>query len=151
MTGGGGAAWLPLGPGAGTALVLISRSAVVALLACVAPWAPRADAKPPAWATVTLVMSEYRFAPAQLHFRQGVRYRLVMENRGKELHEFTAPIFLGQIAIANPGILAPGSKDIVVRVHEHKELRFVAAKRGHYRFTCADHDWAGMIGEIVVE
>jgi uncharacterized cupredoxin-like copper-binding protein len=129
---------------------LIPRSAVVALLACAVLWAPRAAAEKP-WATVTLVMGEYRFVPAQLHFRQGARYRLVLENRGKELHEFTAPVFLGQIAIGNPEILAPGSKDIVLRVHERKELRFVAAKRGHYRFTCADHDWAGMIGEIVVE
>jgi uncharacterized cupredoxin-like copper-binding protein len=130
---------------------LISRSAVAALLAFVASWAPCAVAKARAWATVTLVMSEYRFAPAQLHFHQGARYRLTLENRGKELHEFTAPIFLGQIAIDNPEILAPGSKDIVLRVHERKELRFVATKRGRYRFTCADHDWAGMTGEIVVE
>jgi uncharacterized cupredoxin-like copper-binding protein len=129
---------------------VICRSAVVALLAHAGAWiTPAAEA--PAWATVTLVMSEYRFTPAQLHFRQGARYCLVLENRGKELHEFTAPVFLGQIAIANPEIFASGSKDIALRGRERKELRFVAAKRGRYRFICADHDWAGMVGEIVVE
>jgi uncharacterized cupredoxin-like copper-binding protein len=131
--------------------VLICRSAVAALLAHAGVWASPAAAQTRPWATVTLGMSEYRFAPALLHFRQGVRYRLVLENRGKELHEFTAPVFLGQAAILNPEVLAPGTKDIVLRARERKELRFVAAKRGHYRFTCADHDWAGMIGEIVVE
>jgi len=125
----------------------------VALLAHAGVWGatPAAAEKPVAWATVTLVMSDYRFLPAQLHFRQGARYRLVLENRGKELHEFTAPAFLGQIAIANPGILASGAKDVVLHAHERKELRFVAGRRGHYRFICADHDWAGMIGEIIVE
>jgi uncharacterized cupredoxin-like copper-binding protein len=90
--------------------ILIGRSAVVAMLACVAELAAPAAAKTSAWATVTLAMSEYRFAPAQLHFRRGTRYRLVLENPGKELHEFTAPIFLGEIAIANPEILVPGSR-----------------------------------------
>ena len=28
---------------------------------------------------------------------------------------------------------------------------FVPQKPGRYALTCADHDWAGMIGEITIE
>jgi uncharacterized cupredoxin-like copper-binding protein len=100
--------------------------------------------------TVELAMSEYRFSPDRLLFRHGVRYRLVLENRGAELHEFTAPEFLTAIALDNPDTLAPGGKEVVVRPGERKELRFVAVRPGRYAMRCADHDWAGMVGEIVI-
>lgn len=120
-------------------------------LAGAAVWtSPAADAAP-AWTSVSLVMTEYRFVPVRLRLRRGKRYRLLLENRGKELHEFTAVVFLDDVVIANPEVLAAGTKEIVLHPHERKELRFTAPKRGRYRLTCADHDWAGMIGEIVVE
>jgi uncharacterized cupredoxin-like copper-binding protein len=103
------------------------------------------------WTTVSLVVTEYRFAPARLRFRQGQRYRLVLMNRGKELHEFTAFAFLGDVVIANPDVLVTATREIVLRPRERKELRFIASRRGRYPLTCADHDWAGMVGEIVVE
>lgn len=100
--------------------------------------------------TVELAMTEYRFSPDHLRLRSGTAYRLVLVNRGTELHEFTAPEFLAAVALDNPGDLAVGGKEVVVRPGERKELRFVAPRPGHYAMTCADHDWAGMTGEIVV-
>ena len=66
---------------------------VVALLVAIAVRAePGVD-----WSqaeTVTVVMVDDRFVPDHLSFRHGVPYRLHLENRGKDLHEFTAPEFL---------------------------------------------------------
>ena len=129
----------------------IARSAIAVLLSLAGLWAPRATAETPERVTITLAMNEYRFAPARLVFRKGVHYRLLLENHGTELHQFTAPGFLGDIVIANPEILRPASKDIVLAAHERKELLFTAPNAGRFPLTCADHDWAGMIGEIVVE
>lgn len=96
-------------------------------------------------------MTEYRFTPNQLSFRQGASYRLVLDNRGKELHEFTAPGFFGAIVLDNPDVLVAAGNEVVLQPGERKELRFRAQKPGRYRLTCADHEWDGMTGEIVIE
>ena len=101
--------------------------------------------------TVSVIATEYGFDPNRLTFRVGTRYRLHFENRGKELHEFTAPGFLKTVEIANPEALNPGHTEIVVHPGERKDLYFVPTQAGRYPFTCADHDWAGMTGDIVVE
>jgi uncharacterized cupredoxin-like copper-binding protein len=100
---------------------------------------------------VTLVLSEYRFSPNHLVFRHGVPYRLLLENRGRELHEFTAPAFFQAITLEAPESLAPGGSEVVLGPGELKALVFMAAAAGRYPLSCADHDWAGMTGDIVVE
>src|SRR5579885_3350708 len=52
-----------------------------------------------------VLMADYRFEPDRLTFQRGVRYQLHLENKGKETHEFTAPVFLATAAIENPDIL----------------------------------------------
>jgi uncharacterized cupredoxin-like copper-binding protein len=112
---------------------------------------------PAAWAdwskaeTVTLVETDYRFAPDRLTFRAGSAYRLHIENHGKRLHEFTAPAFLKTVEIGNPEVLNPDRTEIVAHHGEQKDLYFVPNQAGHFPFSCADHDWAGMTGDIVVE
>jgi uncharacterized cupredoxin-like copper-binding protein len=120
------------------------RLALAALIAV----ALATPAWPDARETVTLVMTEYHFAPAKLIFRAGRFYRLVLVNRGRELHEFTAPAFLA--AIADPGAL-PAGREIAVPPGASRELLFRAPARGRYSLICADHDWTGMVGDIVVE
>ena len=113
-----------------------------------------ASTAPAAWSNaqlVTVVMTEYRFTPAHLRLRQGVRYRLRLENRGAELHEFTAPAFFRAIDVANPKILTAGGQDVVLQPGEEKEVYFATRQPGHYELTCADHDWAGMGGDVAVE
>src|SRR5471032_3336141 len=78
--------------------------------------ASSASTVPIAWSDaqlVTVVMAEYRFTPDHLGFRQGVRYRLRLENAGAELHEFTAPAFFKAIDLANPEILAAAGQAVV--------------------------------------
>jgi uncharacterized cupredoxin-like copper-binding protein len=100
---------------------------------------------------VAIVLAEYRFIPSQLSFRRGAAYRLHLENRGAELHEFTAPGFLAAVELRDPGMLAKGKNEIVIEPRTEKLLYFVARRPGRYALTCADHDWAGMTGAIVIE
>ncbi len=101
--------------------------------------------------TVDVVAVEYDFRPSHLRFRHGVPYRLHLENRGAEMHELTAPKFFHSAKIKNPGVLARNGTDLVVQPHQSADVLFVPERAGHYRFFCADHDWAGMTGDITVD
>jgi uncharacterized cupredoxin-like copper-binding protein len=101
--------------------------------------------------TVTVVATEYGFDPSHLTFRVGVPYRLHLENRGKELHEFTAPAFLQSVEIGNPDALNVDGGEVVLQPGAQEDVYLVPRHAGRYPFVCADHDWAGMTGEIHVE
>ena len=113
-----------------------------------------AAAAGPDWShaqSVTVVASEYQFVPNRLAFRRGVAYRLHVENPGKEMHEFTAPEFFKSATIRNPAALNPDRTEIELSPGAAKDLYFVPRQTGHFPLRCADHDWAGMTGEIVVK
>ena len=99
---------------------------------------------------VTVVTVEYAFKPASLTFRQGVAYRLHVDNRGKETHEFTAPDFFKAVELRDAKALNADQTEIVVQPGEKKDLYFVAKQPGSYKLRCADHDWAGMVGDITI-
>lgn len=100
---------------------------------------------------VTVGLVDDQFVPDRLTFRAGLPYRLRLENRGKEMHEFTAPEFLKTVDVKNPEVLEQAGNEVLVQPGKAKELVFVAKKPGRYPLTCADHDWDGMVGEITVE
>jgi uncharacterized cupredoxin-like copper-binding protein len=99
---------------------------------------------------VTVVTVEYAFKPADLSFRVGTAYRLHLENKGKETHEFTAPDFFKAIDMRNADITGPDHIEIVIRPGERKDLYFIPKQAGSYDLRCSDHDWAGMVGHITV-
>jgi len=100
---------------------------------------------------VTEQTVEYRFLPAELVFRPGVLYRLHLENAGREMHEFTAPEFFRSVEVKNPDVLVQAGNEVLLQPGDRKDVLFVPRAAGRYRLTCADHDWAGMVGEIVVQ
>ena len=100
---------------------------------------------------VIVVATEYQFSPNRLSFRSGIAYRLHVENRGKDTHEFTAPEFFRAVHLGDPTALNADKTEIVVQPGEAKDLDFVAGKPGQYKLRCSDHDWAGMTGAIVVK
>ena len=100
---------------------------------------------------VTVVTTESKFTPNKLTFRRGIPYRLHVENRGKQLHEFNAADFFKTAKISNPAVLNADKTEIVVHPGEAKDLNFIPKQAGHFRLYCPDHDWAGMTGEITVE
>ena len=82
---------------------------------------------------VTVATVEYRFEPSHLVFRHGVAYRLHLVNRGKELHELTAPKFFRAVVLRNPGVLNAERSEIVVQPAETKDTRFRRASAGPFR------------------
>ena len=100
---------------------------------------------------MVVVMVDNRFEPDHLTFKQGKRYELVLENRGKDMHEFTAPAFLKAASIRDKGLLANGGTDIVVQSGKTADVFLIAPPKGQYDLTCADHDWDGMVGSIAVQ
>ena len=132
-----------LGRLGGIALLLITLLLFAALPAWAVDWTQAQ--------TVSVVASDYRFSPNQLSFRRGVAYRLHLENRGHELHEFTAPEFLKSARIRNPKVLNADQTEVLIHPGEAKDLYFVPKVAGQYPLICGDHDWAGMTGGITVE
>jgi uncharacterized cupredoxin-like copper-binding protein len=125
----------------------------VMLLAPISPARPQ-PAVSVDWSTaqpVNVMLIDDKFVPDHLTFRYAMPYRLHLENHGKELHEFTAPTFLADAIVRNPGILANGGQDIVVQPGTAVDIDLVPLKPGTYKLICADHDWAAMTGEIIVE
>jgi uncharacterized cupredoxin-like copper-binding protein len=125
---------------------------LMAVIAC-APVAP-ARAAEVDWSKarpVTLTTVEYAFQPNHLILRRDIAYRLHVENHGRELHELTAPDFFKAVELRNREALNREHTEIVLQPNEQKDLYFVTLRPGHYDMWCADHDWAGMTGDITVQ
>lgn len=99
---------------------------------------------------VTVVMVDNRFQPNHVTFQHGKPYELLLENHGKDMHEFTAPAFLKAATIRDKRLLSNGGTDIVVQSGKSVRVFLIAPARGQYDLTCADHDWDGMVGAITV-
>jgi plastocyanin len=100
---------------------------------------------------VTVIMTEYAFSPPHVTVRHGVPTRLHLVNNGTEIHDFTAPDFFKAVDLRDTDVIASSGVGIAVEPHQHKDVDFVVRLPGRFRLTCADHDWAGMTGDIVVE
>jgi plastocyanin len=100
---------------------------------------------------IVVVLVDNRFEPDHLTFHAGQTYELRLENRGKELHEFTAPAFLKAATVRDKRLLSNGGGDVVVQSGNSVSIFLIAPRKGQYDLTCADHDWDGMIGSITVD
>jgi uncharacterized cupredoxin-like copper-binding protein len=100
---------------------------------------------------MTVLMVDNRFEPDHLTFHAGRPYELLLENHGKEMHEFTAPAFLKAATVKDKRLLANGGSDIVVQPGKSAHILLIAPPKGQYDLTCADHDWDGMVGSITVD
>jgi uncharacterized cupredoxin-like copper-binding protein len=129
------------------------RSARIALLSAMAAILLPGAALAADWSktkTVNVTMDEYAFKPADLTFKQGIAYRLHLDNKGKETHEFTAPDFFKTIEVRDAKPLNADHTEIVVQPGQKKDFYFVAKQAGSYDLRCSDHDWAGMVGHITI-
>src|SRR5258708_32863350 len=132
----------------GRCLSFLAGSAIAILLAIFA--VPNAGFAADKAKVVPVVTSESKFTPNKPTFRRGIPYRLHVENRGKQLHEFNAADFFKTAKISNPAVLNPDKTEIVVRPGEAKDLNFIPKQAGHFRLRCPDHDWAVMTRPLTV-
>ncbi len=100
---------------------------------------------------MTIVMLDNRFEPSRIVLQAGKTYEFHLENRGKEMHEFTAPAFLKAATLPDKNLLSNAGTDIVVPAGKSVTIVLTAPGKGRYDLSCADHDWDGMAGSIVVE
>ncbi len=107
---------------------------------------------------VTLELSEFRFEPAALDFREGVPTRLTLRNVGDRTHTFVSEGFFKAIAAqklvsAHGEVGNPYLETIEVRPGEEKQLYFVPVTKGSYPLECTIllHDVLGMEGQITVQ
>ena len=131
---------------------------VTALLAAFAVAGPFAHAAHAAgkvdWSQairVPIDLADYQFVPSRLTLQRGTVYRLHLHNIGKEMHEFTAPGFFAASLVQDAGKLANGGREVVLQPGASADVNVVPERAGHYELACADHDWEGMVGEIVVK
>src|SRR6266446_8882972 len=128
-------AWYPLSVGrhplrAGSRVFILLIALALSGAARAADWS---KAQP-----VTVVTTESKFTPNKLTFRRGVAYRLHVENRGRELHEFNAADLFKSSEIANPEALNADKTEIVLHPGEAKDLYFLPKQVGHFRLVCPD-------------
>ena len=106
---------------------------------------------------VTVVLSEYKFAPADPIFQVRRAYRLILRNAGDKTHTFVSKGFFKAIAVqklvsATGTIANPALESIEVAPGTEKQLYFVPVKRGTFALECSVllHDTFGMEGEITI-
>jgi uncharacterized cupredoxin-like copper-binding protein len=100
---------------------------------------------------VEMRMAEYKFVPKELRFRRDVPYQLHLLNEGTEGHDFTAPDFFSSVEIRNLEALNERKTSVFLEPGQTTDIYFVAESPGLFGLRCADHDWAGMIGTIIIE
>jgi plastocyanin len=125
---------------------------LAACLTCSPVWDVPASAKTD-WSKaskVTVTMVDNAFQPDHVTFQSGQPTELTLVNKGKDMHEFTAPEFLMASTVADKKALSNGGTDIVVQPGTTVQIRLIPGPPGDYKLICADHDWDGMIGSITV-
>lgn len=100
---------------------------------------------------VTVRMADYAFSPRRVSFHYGVPTRLRLINTSADIHDFTAPDFFQTVDLRDPASMGSSGVGIVVEPHQQRDVDLVARRRGEFVLICADHDWAGMTANIVVE
>lgn len=107
--------------------------------------------------TVEVRLSNYAFTPGELTFRRGQPVRLVLVNDTGSDHTFESGSFFETIAVrqlSGPEGDLPGPwvEKVVVPERQTKELWFVPARYGAFRYACSmpGHAALGMKGVVNV-
>ena len=106
---------------------------------------------------------DLRFEPSEMRLRRGQSIRLMMENMGASVHDFTIDEMpmMGGGAQGGPHDMGNGmdmdtsqyTMHMVVESHRDGVTEFTPTESGRYTFYCTTngHREAGMEGTIVVE
>ncbi len=102
---------------------------------------------------VEIDMSNYAFAPAELHLTHGVAYVLHFVNGAQKSHDFSAPGFFSASTIApeDQAKVVKGSVDL--EEGQSADVRLIANTPGNYEVRCTHfmHAMLGMTGKVVVD
>jgi len=108
--------------------------------------------------TITVTLSSYAFAPADLSLRQGRPYKIHLTNESGSTHTFSSGDFFKAVAVQKVvlnGVESPSvSEDgITLEGHQQADLYLVPVTVGSYGLYCDEfmHDTMGMHGHIAIQ
>ncbi len=106
---------------------------------------------------VIVTLTNYSFTPEDLVLQGGKPYRLRLENKSADTHDFTSESFFKSVAVqqlSSPGrkITSPYLKTVEVAPGKVRDLNFVAVKPGKFDLECSVglHALFGMEGKIII-
>lgn len=129
----------------------VGRAAVAAAVMLAPVAAPAAGVDWSKAQSLTVIAKNYEFDPNRVTLHAGTPYRIHIENRGTETHEFNAVQLFKNAVIGNPKVLNADGAEVVLQPGAKKDLLLQPKKAGKYPLICPDHDWAGMTGDITVQ
>ena len=130
------------------------RAAVTVMLGLSAVLAPFAVSAQPSQnqpaEAITIRLSNFAFAPAQLQLRVGVPVRLHLVNDSSGGHSFSAPALFA--ASAYPSGAPPQDGTVQIAASSSVDITLVPRAAGTYKLECTHflHSMFGMTGTIVV-
>ena len=88
---------------------------------------------------ITIVLSDFKFEPAEITVKRGERVRLILENTGTVAHDWT----VRDLNLASPRV-QPG---------QTATYEFTVDRAGTFTSVCveAGHEALGMTGRLIVE
>ena len=116
-------------------------------LACVFPARAQMVAQPQTSATVlTVTLSSYEFAPAQLALQHGVLYRLHLVNASGKSHSFSAPELFKASTIAPADQVKIENGAVDVDGGSNVDIQIAPLTPGTYKIECTHflHSTFGM-------
>lgn len=113
-------------------------------------------AQTPDWSQakrVEIGLSNYAFAPQELHLQHGVPYVLHFANTASKGHDFSAPSFFATATIAagDQSHVVKGAVDL--EENQAADVKLIPNTPGTYAVTCTHfmHTMLGMTGKVVVD
>lgn len=102
---------------------------------------------------ITIAMSDFSFAPANLQLHANQPYRLHLTNSSNHGHSFDAPLLFAAAALAPNDQSKIVDGGIEVEGGQSVDVKFVPTSAGTYKFHCSHflHSAFGMHGEAVVQ
>lgn len=101
--------------------------------------------------------TEFRFEPASLTVKKGQRVRIKLENRGTQLHDFSADAPTERVIARSTGDHAhetpPAKLHVSAAPGKAGTLTFTATATGTFPFWCSvsGHREAGMVRQMTVQ
>jgi plastocyanin len=102
---------------------------------------------------VEIAMSNYAFAPQELHLQHGVPYVLHFTNTASKSHDFSAPAFFAAATVAADDRAKVVDGGVDLDENASTDVKLVPGTPGTYAVECTHfmHAMMGMTGKVIVE
>jgi uncharacterized cupredoxin-like copper-binding protein len=101
---------------------------------------------------ITVQLSDYRYAPAEIDLATGQTYVLHLVNPRGGAHDLSARAFFQSVTLAPESAAVVHDGDVELKGGQSADVAFTAGPPGAYEMHCTHpmHSMFGMTGKIVV-